>query len=181
MLRCQAEFFVERTCGALASCLLLRMRIIQANSSDHIDQARMLFKEYETWLGVDLCFQNFEKELVGLPGAYAPPAGRLLLAFEDDQLAGCVALKKLSEDVCEMKRLFLRPQFQGRGFGRQLVNAVLEEARSMGYERMRLDTLSEQMSSAIALYRRVGFKEIEPYYDNPVPGALFMELKLPSQ
>src|ERR1044072_467177 len=118
------------------------MRIIQAKSSDHIDQARMLFKEYEALLGVDLCFQNFEKELVGLPGAYAPPTGLLLLAFEDEQLAGCVALKKLSEGVCEMKRLFLRPRFQGRGLGRQLVNAVIEEARSIGYERMRLDTLS---------------------------------------
>lgn len=157
------------------------MNIIAAETAGHIDHARVLFEEYAAWLGVDLCFQNFEKELAELPGAYALPTGRLLLAFADDQLAGCVALKKLDNGVCEMKRLFLRPQFHGRGFGRQLVNAILEEARAIGYQRMWLDTLSEQMSTAISLYRRLGFKEIEPYYDNPVPGALFMELKLPAQ
>jgi len=154
------------------------MQIIQASSPDEIDQARSLFREYETWLGLDLCFQNFEKELAELPGAYAPPAGRLLLAFEGDQLAGCVALRKLTDNTCEMKRLFLRTGFQGRGLGRQLVDAILTEAREIGYRRMRLDTLSAHMGKAISLYRTLGFKEIAPYYNNPVPGALFMEREL---
>lgn len=157
---------------------IFAVRIVQAQTSEHIEQARQLFQEYEGWLGLDLCFQNFEKELAELPGAYAPPTGRLLLAFADDQLAGCVALRKLSDGVCEMKRLFLRPGFQGRGLGRQLVDSILSEARAIGYQRMRLDTLPEHMGKAIALYRAVGFREIEPYYNNPVPGALFMELEL---
>ncbi len=154
------------------------MEIIQAASSEHINQARQLFREYETWLNLDLCFQNFEKELAELPGAYAPPTGRLLLAFGDGDLAGCVALRRLSDEVCEMKRLFLRPRFHGHGLGRELAERIIEEARGMGYQRMRLDTLSKQMGSAIALYRSLGFREIAPYYKNPVPGALFMELTL---
>lgn len=154
------------------------MRFIQASSPDDINQVRELFREYEAWLNLDLCFQNFEKELAELPGAYAPPTGRLLLAFEDDALAGCVALRRLADNICEMKRLFLRPQFHGRGLGRELAERIIEEARVLGYQQMRLDTLSEQMGSAIALYRALGFREIAPYYKNPVPGALFMELKL---
>jgi ribosomal protein S18 acetylase RimI-like enzyme len=154
------------------------VRFLQASSPDEIDQARALFREYEAWLNLDLCFQNFEKELAELPGAYAPPTGRLLLAFEDDELAGCVALRRLSDDVCEMKRLFLRPQFHGRGLGRELAERIIEEARAIGYRKMRLDTLSEQMGNAIRLYRALGFTEIAPYYKNPVLGALFMELTL---
>jgi ribosomal protein S18 acetylase RimI-like enzyme len=154
------------------------MKIVQANGVDHIHQARQLFREYEAWLNLDLCFQNFEKELAELPGAYAPPTGGLLLAFENDDLAGCVALRKISDDVCEMKRLFLRPQFHGRGLGRDLAQRIIEEARVIGYQRLRLDTLSEQMGNAIGLYRALGFREIKPYYDNPVPGALFLELDL---
>jgi putative acetyltransferase len=154
------------------------VRFIQASQVHEIDAARELFREYEAWLGLDLCFQNFEKELTELPGAYAPPTGRLLLAFENDQLAGCVALRKLSDGVCEMKRLFLRPQFHGHGRGREQAERIIDEARRAGYERMRLDTLPEQMGKAIALYRSLGFKEIEPYYKNPVTGAMFMELVL---
>ena len=154
------------------------MKFIQASSPDEIDQARALFREYEAWLGLDLCFQHFEEELAELPGAYAPPNGRLLLAFDDTELAGCVALRKLSNDVCEMKRLFLRPTFQGKGHGRELAQRIIDEARAIGYQKMRLDTLPERMGSAIMLYRAFDFKEIEPYYNNPVPGALFMELKL---
>jgi len=157
------------------------MKIVQAETSDQIKQARELFREYEAWLGLDLCFQNFEKELAELPGRYAPPTGRLLLGFEKDELAGCVALRKLTDDVCEMKRLFIRPDFHGRGLGRKLAERIINEARGIGYERMRLDTLAEQMGSAIALYRSLGFKEIEPYYDNPVKGAIFLELGLVSE
>jgi putative acetyltransferase len=152
--------------------------IRQVEDQKDAEQARELFREYEAWLGLDLCFQNFEKELAELPGAYAPPTGRLLLAFENDQLAGCVALRKLGDGVCEMKRLFLRPQFHGNGRGRQLAEGIIAEARDAGYERMRLDTLPQHMGKAIALYRSLGFREIEPYYKNPVPGALFMELML---
>jgi len=154
------------------------MNFIQVSSPVEIDQARELFREYEAWLNLDLCFQNFEKELAELPGAYAPPGGRLLLALDDNELAGCVALRRLNDNVCEMKRLFLRPQFHGRGLGRELAERIIEEGRAIGYQKMRLDTLSEQMGSAIRLYRALGFREIAPYYKNPVPGALFMELRL---
>ena len=154
------------------------MKIIQAETEEHINHARELFREYEAWLDLDLCFQNFEKELTELPGAYAAPTGRLLLAFENGKLTGCVALRRLSDDVCEMKRLFLRPQFHGKGLGRELAVRIIEEARTIGYQRMRLDTLSKHMGSAISLYRSLGFREIDPYYNNPVPGALFMELEV---
>ena len=154
------------------------MNFIQASSPVEIAQVRELFREYEAWLNLDLCFQNFEKELAQLPGAYASPSGRLLLAFEDNELAGCVALRRLDDNVCEMKRLFLRPQFHGRGLGRELAERIIEEGRAIGYQKMRLDTLSEQMGSAIRVYRALGFQEIAPYYKNPVPGALFMELLL---
>ena len=154
------------------------MKLIQAESDPEIEQARQLFREYQSWLQIDLCFQNFETELVNLPGDYAAPAGRLLLAYEDAQLAGCVALRKLADGVCEMKRLFLREEFRGRGLGRQLIEAIIQEAKQIGYERMRLDTLPPKMNDAIALYQTWGFKQIERYYDNPVPGAMFMELDL---
>ena len=154
------------------------MEIIQAKSSKQIEFTRQLFHEYAAWLEIDLCFQNFEKELAELPGDYAPPSGRLLLAFEDDRIAGCIALRKIAEGVCEMKRLFVRAEFRGKGLGRSLTERVIHEARLMGCERIRLDTLPPKMNDAIALYRALGFKEIEPYYHNPVPGAKFMELSL---
>jgi putative acetyltransferase len=155
--------------------------IIQVHSAEEITHARELFKEYEAWLEVDLCFQSFEKELAELPGKYSPPDGRLLLAMNNGQPAGCAALRKIDEGICEIKRLFLRPQFRGQGLGRQLAEAIIREATQIGYERMRLDTLPPKMNDAIALYRSLGFKEIEPYYDNPVPGAKFMELDLRSE
>jgi putative acetyltransferase len=154
------------------------MEIIQVQSAVDIELARELFREYESWLEIDRCFQNFEKELAQLPGQYTPPDGRLFLAVEDQTVAGCVALRKLGEGICEIKRLFLRPQFRGQGAGRKLAEAIINEARQIGYQRMRLDTLPPKMNDAIALYRSLGFKEIEPYYDNPVPGAKFMELDL---
>lgn len=154
--------------------------ITPATSAEQIDQVRQLFREYASTLGIDLCFQNFEKELAELPGGYASPDGRLLLLYKAGELAGCVALRKLSDNVCEMKRLFVRDQFRGQRFGRTLTAAIISEAREIGYERMRLDTLPPMMNDAIALYRSLGFKEIEPYYNNPVPGAIFMELQLKS-
>jgi putative acetyltransferase len=152
--------------------------ILRAQSPDQIEHARRLFKEYAAWLEIDLCFQNFEKELTELPGEYAPPTGRLLLAINDTRIAGCVALRKIEEGICEIKRLFVRSEFRGLGLGRQLAETIIREARDLGYERMRLDTLPPKMNDAIALYRSLGFVEIEPYYNNPVPGAKFMELKL---
>ena len=154
------------------------MTIVSAQSVEQIEQARHLFREYQSWLEIDLCFQNFEKELAGLPGDYAQPAGRLLLAYEESQLAGCVALRKIDERICEMKRLFLRAEFRGHGLGRRLIETIIREAKQIGYERMRLDTLPPKMNDAIGLYRSYGFKEIASYYDNPVPGAIFMELDL---
>ena len=156
------------------------MEIVQINTELEINQARALFREYEQWLDVGFCFQNFEKELADLPGVYAPPNGRLLLACDSDQFAGCVALRKLSEGVCEMKRLFVRPQFQGKRLGQRLLQSIIDEARPIGYERMRLDTLPDKMNRAIKLYQSAGFREIAPYYHNPIDGALYMELDLTS-
>ena len=153
------------------------MRVFEANTQEDIDHARTLFKEYETGLGISLCFQNFDHELKNLPGDYAPPDGRLLLAEHDDQLAGCIAMRKISPDVCEMKRLFVRPTYRGTGLGRVLVNKIIDEARKLGYTQMRLDTLPGRMDKAIALYRSIGFVEIDPYYES-VEGAKFMQLDL---
>ena len=154
------------------------MNLIQAQSSEEIGRARALFEQYAAGLGIDLCFQNFAKELAELPGAYVPPSGRLLLAVEAGQTAGCVALRKIADGVCEMKRLYVRPEFRGTGLGRTLAEAIILAAREIGYQQMRLDTLPGKMDRAIAMYRDLGFKEIGPYYENPVESALFMELEL---
>ena len=153
-------------------------QIFEATTDEHIQAARTLFEEYEAGLGISLCFQNFAEELKNLPGDYAPPEGRLLLATADDQLAGCIALRKLSDGPCEMKRLFVRPAFRAHGLGRVLVQSIIDEASKLGYTHMRLDTLPGRMDKAIALYQSMGFVEIEPYCQNPVEGAKFMELKL---
>jgi putative acetyltransferase len=154
------------------------MKLVQAESPDEIDRARELFKEYAARLGIDLCFQNFEKELARLPGDYVPPAGRLFLAMNDDEAVGCVALRRIADGICEMKRLYVRPEFRGTGLGHTLAETIIQSAREIGYGRMRLDTLPGKMDRAIAMYRSLGFTNIEPYYHNPVEGAAFMELIL---
>ena len=152
--------------------------LLQATLPEHIEQARQLFLEYGGSLGFSLCFQSFDEELKNLPGAYGPPSGRLLLARYIDHAAGCVALRKLEAGICEMKRLYLRPQFRGKGVGLALVTAVIAEARQIGYARMRLDTVEPVMKDAVVMYRRFGFREIAPYCTNPIEGALYMELGL---
>ena len=152
--------------------------ISQAESSAQIAQARELFLEYAQSLGFSLCFQNFDQELAELPGDYAPPEGRLLLAEYEGQLAGCVALHRLDDSICEMKRLYLRPRFRGKGLGRALADLIIGEARQIGYERMRLDTVEPVMKDAVEMYRKIGFREIDPYRSNPIAGALYMELQL---
>jgi putative acetyltransferase len=150
----------------------------QAATPAQIAQARELFLEYAQSLGFSLCFQNFDQELAGLPGDYAPPGGRLLLAELSGELAGCVALHKFDNDICEMKRLYLRPKFRGKGLGRILAEAIIAEARQIGYRRMRLDTVGPVMQDAVAMYRKLGFREIAPYRANPMAGTLYLELTL---
>ncbi|MHB8216168.1 MAG: GNAT family N-acetyltransferase [Candidatus Sulfotelmatobacter sp.] len=161
-----------------ASSAVKSLSVLQAESSAHIAHARELFLEYAQSLGFSLCFQNFDKELARLPGDYAPPEGRLLLADYDGQLAGCIALHKLEPGVCEMKRLYLRPPFRGKGLGRILAERIIAEARQIGYQRMRLDTVEPIMKDAVAMYRKLGFKEVAPYRPNPIAGAMYMELEL---
>jgi ribosomal protein S18 acetylase RimI-like enzyme len=155
-----------------------RLTLRQVESPAQIAQARELFQEYAQSLGFSLCFQSFDQELAGLPGDYAPPDGRLLVAEYLSQVAGCVALHPLDSGVCEMKRLYLRSAFRGKVLGRVLAEAVIGEARRIGYRKMRLDTVAPVMPNAVAMYRRLGFMEIEAYRANPIDGALYMELEL---
>jgi ribosomal protein S18 acetylase RimI-like enzyme len=153
------------------------LRIAEARTPPDIATARRLFEEYAASLGIDLCFQGFEEELATLPGGYAPPGGRLLLATHGGEAAGCVALRRLEPDICEMKRLYVRPAFRRRGLARMLAEEIIRQARIAGYHSMRLDTLPT-MAGALALYRELGFTEILPYRSNPVEGAFFLELQL---
>jgi len=155
------------------------VQIIQAETNEGVAQARALFEEYAASLDFDLYFQNFQEELAGLPGDYAAPHGCLLLAWHGDQVAGCVALRKIEGDICEMKRLYARPAFRNRGVGKSLSRAIIAEAKKRGYSRMRLDTVPA-MKEARALYESQGFKIIPPYCHNPIPGAVFLELNLRS-
>jgi len=153
------------------------MTIVQATSPALIDVARELFEEYERSLGIDLCFQNFAEELATLPGKYSPPAGRLLLAIDDEEPAGCIALRPFAAGTGEMKRLYIRASHRGRGLGRLLTEALLDEARAIGYEAIVLDTLPS-MAAAHKLYESLGFTETDAYRFNPVSGTKFMRLSL---
>lgn len=153
------------------------MDIIPACTNKHIDEVCTLFREYEAFLDVDLRFQSFEEELATLPGKYAPPDGVLLLALEGRQSAACGALRKLDERTCEMKRLFVRPEFRGRGLGRTLAEHLVAEAIRLGYSTMFLDTL-DRLKAAIAIYKSLGFEETSPYYGNPLPGVIYWRLDL---
>jgi ribosomal protein S18 acetylase RimI-like enzyme len=158
------------------------LRIVPAQSEEAISRVRDLFREYGAMPGVAPCLEDFEREVISLPGRYAPAAGRLLLAIQEnpvnpEEVIGCVAMRRIAQDVCEMKRLYVRPAFRGQGAARELAKELIAEARSIGYERMLLDTLPS-MQEAHKLYRTLGFREISSYQKNPIPGALFFELRL---
>ncbi len=158
------------------------LKIIRAENETHFTTAREMMLEYAAWLEFKLCFQGFDEELRTLPGKYAAPAGRLLLALWKDEPAGMGALRPFDQrgesGVCEMKRLYVRPGFRGHSIGRALAEKLIQEAREIGYRIMRLDTVPGKMDAAIALYRELGFEEISPYYKTPVSGTLFMQLVL---
>jgi len=157
--------------------------IERARTREQLEQVKALLLAYADWLdahdpkGADRCFQGLDREVEALPGSYAPPDGTLLLATQAGRAIGCIALRKLDAGVCEMKRLYVRPDFRGGGVGQRLVDALLEEAKRLGYGRMRLDTLP-YMGAAVALYRAYGFRDIPPYNDSPVEDTLFLELDL---
>ena len=156
------------------------IHLVPASTPVQLRDARALFLEYAASLGFDLRFQGFDREVASLPGDYAPPAGTLLLAEVDGRAAGCIALRALDPHTCEMKRLYVRPEFRGRGLGRLLCDALISRAQGLGYARMKLDTVPA-MAPAIALYRALGFTPTEPYRYNPLPGAMFMERVLESR
>lgn len=151
--------------------------MVKVTSESDLREARAFFIEYASSLGFDLSFQGFDEEIARLPGEYSQPDGCILLAYEGSDVAGCVALRKLADGVCEMKRMYVRPTFRSKGIGRALALELIHIARNSGYERMRLDTMPF-MREAIELYRRLGFRKIEEYRYNPLEGALFMELLL---
>jgi ribosomal protein S18 acetylase RimI-like enzyme len=167
-----------------------RIVIVPADNPVRVEAVRQLFKEYAASLSFNLCFQSFEEELARLPGEYAPVSGMLLLGLVDDQVAGCVAFHRLEGDmaaghgesgdskVCEMKRLYVLPQFRGCGIGRELVDSILNCAAAVGYRWIRLDTIPTEMGKAVEIYQKLGFREIAPYRPNPISGAKYMELEL---
>jgi ribosomal protein S18 acetylase RimI-like enzyme len=155
----------------------LSLKIIHARSGGELADVRSLFREYEAFLQVDLSFQAFEAELTGLPGRYASPEGALLLAMRGGYAVGCVAMRRQMPGTCEMKRLFVRPAYRKQGIGRILATAIIHEARKAGYERMVLDTL-DHLGEAMGLYESLGFQRCLPYYENPLPGAIYWKRHL---
>jgi putative acetyltransferase len=153
------------------------MQITEAKSKAEIEQARNLFREYQAFLNIDLCFQDFEQELASLPGKYAQPSGAILLARVDGELAGCVAVRPIEGDVCEMKRLYVKDKFRGLAIGKKLAQAIIEKAKQRNYKTMRLDTL-ERLETAMAIYQKLGFKRIEPYYANPLNEVAYWQLEM---
>lgn len=152
--------------------------IIAVNNKELAEETKLLFKEYEKWLNVSLCFQGFDEEVKSLPGKYSPPDGRLYIVKYDDKYSGCIALRKLEKDICEMKRLYLKEDVRGKGIGKLLVEKIIKDAKDIGYNKMRLDTIKDKMPNAVDIYKKFGFAEILPYYHNPNPHTLFMELDL---
>lgn len=157
------------------------IRLLPADTPEALDAARQIFREYADALGIDLCFQGFEQELAALPGDYAAPAGALLLAWVDGELAGCGAVRPLADsdyaNACEMKRLYVRRAFRRFGLGRQIAQALMDTAVQLGYSVMLLDTLDD-MEAARELYATLGFEEVPPYYYNPIPGAHYLKAEL---
>ena len=153
------------------------VELVIAKSENDMEAARGLMREYAATLGFDLCFQDFERELNRLPSGYGPPCGRLRLALLRGEPIGCIAIRKLEADICEMKRLYVKPAWRGRGIGRSLAEMGIRDARELKYRSIRLDTIPS-MVAATALYRSLGFHEIEAYRYNPIPGAIYLELKL---
>ncbi|WP_020585957.1 GNAT family N-acetyltransferase [Desulfobacter curvatus] len=153
------------------------MRIKQAQTKAEIKAVRELFREYEAFLNVDLHFQNFKNELAGLPGKYSRPDGDLLIGLDGERMVGCVAVRRYSDGICEMKRLFVRPEARGTGLGRRLVREIILIAQELGFSLMRLDTL-ENLKEAMHLYGTLGFRKIEPYYENPLPGVVYWEKQI---
>jgi len=154
------------------------LQFTHIQSGAALEEIRALFLEYARGLNFNLCFQNFDKELEDLPGPYSQPRGRLILGQVDGRTAGCIALKPLEPGVCEMKRLFVRPEFRGKHIGLKLARHIVDEARLIGYSAMRLDTIRGTMDNAIGLYSSLGFREIPAYYANPIPNAYYMQLDL---
>ena len=149
--------------------------ITEALNEQQITDARGLFRDYEAWLGMSLCFQSFEEEVATLPGRYARPGGRLYVAYIEAEPVGCIALREIAPGTCEMKRLYLREAARGKGIGVRLIDQVIADAKKIGYERMRLDTYPPKMGKAVSLYEAHGFYEIPAYYDNPHDGVMYME------
>lgn len=153
------------------------MKIKHAHTKTEIEAVRDLFREYEAFLKVDLCFQSFEEELAGLPGKYARPNGDLLIGLDGKKIIGCVAVRRLQNNVCEMKRLYVKPEARGTGLGKQLALRIIEVAKELGFSVMRLDTL-DWLKEALYLYEELGFQKRDPYYENPLPGVVYLELDL---
>ena len=154
------------------------IEILPVNTPELTEETKRLFREYEKWLNVSLCFQGFEEEVNTLPGKYSPPEGRLYIVKYDSKYSGCIALRKIEDGICEMKRLFLKEGLRGKGIGNTLVTKIINDAKAIGYKTMRLDTIKEKMPKAVEIYTKHGFVETEQYYHNPNPHTLFLELDL---